>query len=165
MTLGIYLRKSSYKDLDEIQNAYSKSQDLHQSWTFPPSDFDAYLAQEHRYFICLTENHTIVGTFHISNIIRGHFHSAYLAYEVFHPYQAQGYMKQGLKLLINHAFNQLKLHRLEANIQPENFASIRLVAGAGFIKEGFSRHYLRIGGEAWKDHERWALINENWQEF
>ena len=72
-------------------------------------------------------------------------------------------MRLGLKLLLKEAFQELNLHRLEANIQPENIASIRLVAGAGFIKEGFSRQYLRIGGLEWKDHERWAIINEVWK--
>lgn len=94
----------------------------------------------------MTETDQIIGTFNISNIIRGYFHSAYLGYEMFHPYQGNGYMRLGLDLLLNEAFQVLNLHRLEVNIQPENIASIRLVAGAGFIKEGFSRQYLRIGG-------------------
>tara|TARA_R110002167_G_scaffold68996_1_gene194675 strand:+ start:643 stop:834 length:192 start_codon:yes stop_codon:yes gene_type:complete len=58
----------------------------------------------------------------------------------------------------------LNLHRLEANIQPDNIASIKLVANNGFIKEGFSRNYLKVGGVEWKDHERWASVNANWSE-
>lgn len=73
-------------------------------------------------------------------------------------------MKEGLKLLLIEAFEKLNLHRLEANIQPENTASIHLVANAGFIKEGFYRHYLRVGGKEWKDHERWAILNKKWIE-
>lgn len=67
-----------------------------------------------------------------------------------------------MTLLLKEAFEDLHLHRLEANIQPENLASIRLVSNAGFVKEGFSRNYLRIGGLEWKDHERWAIINAMW---
>ena len=158
----VYLRKPREMDLNEIKLAYQNSESLHQRWTYPPSNFENYIQQEGRYFLCLTETDQIIGTFNISNIIRGHFHSAYLGYEIFHPYQGHGYMRLGLKLLLNEAFQELNLHRLEANIQPENIASIRLVAGAGFIKEGFSRQYLRIGGLEWKDHERWAIINEDW---
>jgi ribosomal-protein-alanine N-acetyltransferase len=81
---------------------------------------------------------------------------------VFAPFQQQGFMHHGMLLLIEEAFTTLKLHRLEANIQPENIASIKLVAKAGFIKEGYSKNYLRIGGKEWKDHERWALVNPEW---
>ncbi|NUG22223.1 GNAT family N-acetyltransferase [Acinetobacter lactucae] len=161
---SVYLRKPHISDLAEIQEAYKRSVQLHQPWTYPPANFQTYLEQEHRYFVCLIESHSIVGTFHISNIIGGHFHSAYLGYEAFHPYQGHGYMKHGLKLLLKEAFENLNLHRLEANIQPDNIISIQLVAKAGFIKEGFSRQYLRIGGRTWKDHERWAILNEKWIE-
>jgi ribosomal-protein-alanine N-acetyltransferase len=53
------------------------------------------------------------------------------------------------------------LHRLEANIQPGNLSSIGLVRSLGFKKEGFSEKYLQINGE-WMDHERWAILVENW---
>lgn len=158
----VYLRKPQLSDLAEIKQAYQNSIHLHQPWTYPPTDFEQYLQQEHRYFVCLTENHAIVGTFNISNIIRGQFHSAYLGYEAFYPYIGQGYMRHGLQLVLHEAFQILNLHRLEANIQPENSPSIRLVAGAGFVKEGVSRQYLRVGGKEWKDHERWAILNSNW---
>jgi ribosomal-protein-alanine N-acetyltransferase len=51
----------------------------------------------------------------------------------------------------------LKLHRLEANIQPENLASIALVRACGFSKEGLSPRFLKKNGQ-WRDHERWALL-------
>lgn len=158
----IYLRKPKLSDQLEIQSAYERSETLHHPWTYPPSNIQKYLEHEGRYFVCRSEDHAIVGTFSISNIIRGYFHSAYLGYEAFSPFHGQGYMRSGLKLLIDEAFKNLNLHRLEANIQPENIASIRLVAGAGFVKEGFSRQYLRVGGKEWKDHERWALLNDTW---
>lgn len=157
---NIYLRKPQPSDLAEIKQAYQNSIHLHQPWTYPPTNFEQYLQQEHRYFVCLTENHAIVGTFNISNIIRGHFH---LGYEAFYPYIGQGYMRHGLQLVLQDAFQTLNLHRLEANIQPAP-PSIRLVASAGFVKEGFSRQYLRVGGKKWKDHERWAILNEQWVE-
>ena len=70
---AIYLRKPQLSDLAEIKLAYQKSIQLHQPWTYPPTDFEHYLAQEHRYFVCLRENHAIAGTFNISNIIRGYY--------------------------------------------------------------------------------------------
>jgi [ribosomal protein S5]-alanine N-acetyltransferase len=67
-----------------------------------------------------------------------------------------------MELLLAHAFTDLGLHRVEANIQPGNQRSIALVRRAGFVKEGFSEAYLKIGGE-WRDHERWAIRVEQWR--
>ena len=158
----VFLRQPARGDRAEVEAAYHRSVDLHHPWTTAPANFDTYLDQAHRYFLCRTTDEVIVGTFHISAIVRGPFHSAYLGYEVFAPHQGQGLMRQGMQLLLEEAFENLNLHRLEANIQPGNAASIRLVSQAGFVKEGFSRQYLRVGGGEWKDHERWAVINQNW---
>jgi ribosomal-protein-alanine N-acetyltransferase len=66
-------------------------------------------------------------------------------------------MTEVVRLATHFAFDTLGLHRVEANIQPRNTSSIALVRRLGFIREGFSPRYLRIGG-AWRDHERWALL-------
>jgi ribosomal-protein-alanine N-acetyltransferase len=71
-------------------------------------------------------------------------------------------MREGLALALELAFDALGLHRLEANIRPENRASIALVRGAGFRLEGRSPRFLQIAGE-WCDHERWALLAEEWR--
>jgi ribosomal-protein-alanine N-acetyltransferase len=71
-------------------------------------------------------------------------------------------MREGLSTMISWAFADRSLHRLEANIQPDNVASIDLVRGLGFRLEGFSRRYLKIGGD-WRDHERWALLADEWR--
>lgn len=158
------LRRAAKEEQDKVISLYERSRSLHQPWSHPPKDYDSYMSDTGRYFLCLHEADDIVGTFQISGVVRGYFQSAYLGYEVFFPYAGRGFMRIGLGLLIKEAFGPLNLHRLEANIQPGNEVSIRLVSGAGFVKEGFSRNYLNIGGEGWKDHERWALLNENWQE-
>lgn len=160
----ILLRKPQLDDHDEVKALYEQSVSLHHPWVFAPQNYEAYLEQEHRYFLCLSNSGSILGTFNISGVVRGYFQSAYLGYEVFCPYQGKGYMRKGLELLIKEAFENVRLHRLEANIQPENLASIRLVSAAGFVKEGYSKNYLRVGGAEWKDHERWALVNERWSE-
>jgi len=121
------------------------------------------LSQPERRFLCLESTGEIVGTFNISNIVRGYFHSAYLGYEVFVPHQRKGYMRTGLDLLLQYAFFELNLHRLEANVQPNNVNSIRLIESAGFCKEEYSKNYLNVGGKGWQDHERWAIINDDWE--
>jgi len=102
-----------------------------------------------------------VGALELSQIARGGFQSAYLGYYVGAPFAGQGYMTEGLALGITHAFRVLRLHRLEANIQPSNRASIALVKRLGFRREGYSRRYLKISGR-WRDHERWAILRDDW---
>lgn len=159
----LYLRRPVASDENIIRECYKRSVSLHHPWAFEPKDYSAYLSQSERFFLCLQDSHEIVGTFNISNIIRGYFESAYLGYEVFCPHQHKGYMSAGLKLLLEQAFTVLQLHRLEANVQPENIHSIKLLAANGFVKEGYSKQYLNVGNHGWKDHERWAIINDNWE--
>lgn len=66
-------------------------------------------------------------------------------------------MREGLDAVVRSAFGPMKLHRLEAAIQPGNRSSIALVKACGFTKEGYSPRYLKIGGR-WRDHERWAIV-------
>ena len=159
----LFLRKPTKNDEAVIRACYSRSTSLHQPWTFEPKESADYLMQSERHFLCLASTGEIVGTFNISNIVRGHFHSAYLGYEVFVPHQSKGYMRIGLKLLLDQAFSILNLHRLEANVQPGNASSIKLLESAGFVKEGYSRDYLNVGDKGWRDHERWAIINDDWK--
>ena len=70
-------------------------------------------------------------------------------------------MSEGLQLLLARAFIELELHRLEANIQPGNARSIALVRRAGFVCEGMSPRYLRLGG-VWRDHQHWVMLAEDW---
>jgi ribosomal-protein-alanine N-acetyltransferase len=71
-------------------------------------------------------------------------------------------MAEGLELLLQVAFRVLKLHRLEANVQPTNRRSLALVRRAGFVREGYSRRYVRVAGD-WRDHVRMALLVEEWR--
>ena len=109
--------------------------------------------------MCREEDGAIAGVYNVGQIFYGPFRSAYLGYYGFAPFAGHGYMHEGLRLVLRHAFGPLGLHRLEANIQPENGSSIALVSGAGFRLEGLSPRYLKIAGR-WRDHERWAILAE-----
>ena len=110
--------------------------------------------------LCRRGDGAILGFFNLSQIFRGPFMNAYLGYAVGQPYAGQGYMGEGIELVLGYAFETLGLHRLEANIQPANATSIALAKRAGFRLEGFSPRYLKIDGQ-WRDHERWAIVAED----
>jgi [ribosomal protein S5]-alanine N-acetyltransferase len=154
----------------EFLAAVARSHKLHHPWVHLPSTSDSFRKYLNRfqssthagYWVC-TKDGDLAGVINLSEIVRGNFRSAYLGYYAFVPHNGRGYMTEGLRAAVSHAFRQLKLHRLEANIQPGNEASRRLVQRLGFRCEGLSPRYLKIGGR-WRDHERWAITVEEWKQ-
>ena len=166
----VYLRNPLASDREEFVSLMRASRTFHRPWATAPTDderFAAYLGDSRRpdfeaMLVCRSEDHAIVGFFNLSQIVRRSLQSAYLGYAAGKPFAGQGYMREAIALVLRHAFVNLRLHRLEANIQPGNQASIALARGAGFQREGFSPRYLKIGGR-WRDHERWAILAEEWR--
>jgi ribosomal-protein-alanine N-acetyltransferase len=158
------------RDRDEFLLRVSQSRGLHASWVSAPDSRAAFRAYVNRsaqptqrgFLVCLRDSQDIVGVVNLNEIVYGLFQSAYLGYYGFSPYDGQGLMEEGVALAAAHAFRSLRLHRVEANIQPDNRASINLVRRLGFQKEGLSRRYLKVAGR-WRDHERWATIAEEWR--
>ena len=103
----------------------------------------------------------LAGVININEIVRGTFCSGYLVYYAFVPHNGCGYMTRGLRAVLSQAFRTLRLHRLEANIQPDNESFRRLIRRLGFRQEGLSPRYFKVAGR-WRDHERWALTVEEW---
>jgi [ribosomal protein S5]-alanine N-acetyltransferase len=100
----------------------------------------------------------IVGDLAFSNIVRGAFQSCHLGYKIDGAESSRGLMTEALTRAIRFAFEDLKLHRIEANIMPRNARSIRVVEKLGFVNEGLSHKYLKIAG-AWEDHIHFVLLN------
>jgi len=99
-----------------------------------------------------------IGNICFSNIIYGNFLSCFLGYKLDKNEINKGYTTEAVKKGILIIFNEYKLHRVEANIIPENLRSIRVVEKLGFEKEGYSKRYLNIGGK-WRDHIHYAIYN------
>jgi [ribosomal protein S5]-alanine N-acetyltransferase len=163
----VTLRLLTRADQDEFLGLAAASTGLHHPWmSLPatPQEFQAYLARfDHvtaeSLLICLRAPGSIAGVVNINSIIRGRFQNGSLSYAAFAPTAGQGYMAEGLGLVLRYAFEKLRLHRLEAQIQPANHASIGLVQRLGFRREGYSPGLLFIDG-AWRDHERWAITSD-----
>lgn len=141
-------------------------------WAAPPSTpeaFAAYLARAARddtcsLLVCAADGGTPMGNITFSQIFYGPLQSAYMGYYIGAPYSGRGLMTEALALALDHAFGPLRLHRVEANIQPGNHPSLALVRRLGFVREGYARRYLFIDGD-WRDHERFAMLAEEWREL
>jgi len=166
----IFLRPPRAADRDEVLRLNRASRRLHRGLVSPPvtaRQFAAYLARRRRpdcpgFLVCRAADGAIVGGINFNEIVRGTFRSAYLGYQIGAPFARRGYMSAAIEIVLDFAFRDLRLHRVEANIQPGNVASRALVRRAGFTREGLSRRYLKISGR-WRDHERWALLVEDWR--
>ena len=108
------------------------------------------------------EDQALAGVINFSEIVRGAFESAYVGYFAFAPLEGQGYMSEGFALALDFAFRDFGLHRVEANVQPDNARSLALVERLGFTREGYSRRYVKIAGR-WRDHVRYAMLAEDWR--
>ena len=161
----VAIRRPTREDCDEFLTLVQSSGEFHDPWVHPArtrEDYYAYVRSRQTpgddgFLLCDREHGGMVGLINVNCIVRGSFQSAYLGYWIGVKHARQGYMTEGLRLVMRYSFEGLKLHRLEANIQPQNVASIALARKCGFRKEGFSPRYLQVFGQ-WRDHERWALL-------
>jgi [ribosomal protein S5]-alanine N-acetyltransferase len=168
----VELRSPAPADRDEYLAAMRASRRFHRPWVTSPITDEAYdrvlsRVEDARYeplFVCLRDTGEIAGYINLNEIVRGSFQSAFLGYSAVAAHVGHGYMSEGLELVLARAFRDMGLHRLEANIQPGNAASLALVRRAGFVHEGTAERYLKIGGR-WRDHEHWVIRSEQWREL
>lgn len=172
LTVGerVGLRHCTYEDAAEFTACARRSTAHHRPWLFPPLTEDDYATYARRliedparvgFLVCEGPSGRIAGYINVNNIVHGAFLSGAIGYGAFAHALGRGLMGEALRLLVAYAFegDGLGLHRLEANIQPGNTASLGLVRSAGFRLEGYSPDFLYIHG-AWRDHERWAITRE-----
>lgn len=168
MTRRVVLRPPVEGDRVEFLECLAASVDLHDPWLEPANPvswFERLLdrnvtATDRSLLVCDADDGSIVGVMNLSQIVMGPFRSAFLGYYAFEPFAGRGYMRAAMPSLLRFAFDDLGLHRVQANVQPANEASIALVRGAGFHREGFSPGYLFIRG-AWRDHEQWVMLADS----
>ena len=169
----VHLRPPRRTDQRVFIDCAKQSRALHRGWVQAPETptaFASYVARYHStdpaprnvgFLVIRNEDGAIVGVINFSEIIRGAFHSGYVGYYAFAPYAGDGYMAEGFALALDHAFREMKLHRIEANVQPANIRSLALVERLSFTREGYSRRYVKIAGR-WRDHVRFGMLAEEW---
>jgi [ribosomal protein S5]-alanine N-acetyltransferase len=166
----VVVRPPEDVDADAYIEQMRAGKRFHRPWIVAPTDRQAWdrLVARHAtpevevLFAVRREDSAVVGTFVLSQIFYGPFCNAYLGYWATQAYTGHGYMTEAMAGVLRHAFRKLRLHRVEANVQPGNTASIALLERSGFRREGFSPRYLKVAGR-WRDHERWAITVEDWR--
>ena len=106
------------------------------------------------------QSQKIIGMIGLNNVVWGAFCSAFLGYKLDEGFINKGYMSMAVGMLVRYAFDELHLHRIEANVMPRNAASLRVLEKNAFINEGISKYYLNING-VWEDHIHMVRINYN----
>lgn len=174
----VFLRYPVKSDRDEFVALRQRSREHLEKWEpIPPSGLDTFsheafdleyktrkTASQHRWLICTLDSGAIAGRIALGAIERGPFQNGRFGYWLGKDYIGKGYMREGLTLALEYCFDQLKLHRVCANVVPDNERSKNTLLRCGFVREGYSEKYLQIQG-AWKDHERYAITVERWDQL
>lgn len=114
-----------------------------------------------RFYISpLSDNDLIIGYVALNNIVMGDFCSCFLSYQLDQGYLNKGLTTEAVKEVVRFGFGTLQLHRIEANIMPQNRPSIRVAEKCGFTNEGLAQKYLRING-VWEDHFHYVRLNDD----
>lgn len=174
----VFLRPPQAKDWQEWAGLRGASQAFLRPWepTWPPDALarPAFLRRLRRQaaewrddeaYSFLTferSSEALVGGIGLSNVRRGVAQTGTLGYWVGQEHARHGYMSASARLVVDFAFDQLGLHRVEAACLPTNQPSRGLLEKVGFRYEGYARGYLRIDG-AWRDHVLYAVLREDWR--
>lgn len=163
--MTVTLRAPRPEDRAAFVAGVRASRELHHPWTSPPDTDEAFEAYVERAaapsMSCrlVVRDGELAGAYNLSEIVRGSFHNAYLGYYALVPHDGTGAMREAMSLVFAHAFDELGLHRLQANVQPENVRSRNLLEATGWREEGFAERYLFIDGD-WRDHVMYAITAE-----
>ena len=115
--------------------------------------------QSYSFGIFLNKSEELIGNIGLFKVERGPAQSCVVGYVLDKAHNGKGYMTETIRLIVNYAFTELKLHRLEAGVKPDNLGSIRVLEKSGFRQEGIARKNIKINGQ-WADHQILAIINE-----
>lgn len=169
----LVLRHLSQADLEALFTIFS-NHEVMRYWSSPPLTQRAQMEAKVRQFVDgyesgtslslgieREEDHALIG-----NCTLFDFHEAsrraQVGYCLGRPYWGQGYMNEALTALVNHAFDDLGLNRLEADIDPCNLASAKALERLGFVREGFLRERWIVDGEI-SDTALYGLLQREWR--
>jgi len=168
------LRPLAYSDARAWSEVRRRNADWLRPWeaTVPPGDSTAptsfrglvrdlrHQAKERRALpFAVTVDDEFAGQLTVTNIVGGSARWAQVGYWIDQRHAGHNVMPTAVALVVDYCLQQLRLHRVEVAIRPENTASLRVVEKLGFTEVGYARGYLHIDGE-WRDHRLFALTSE-----
>ena len=170
---GVYLRPGEMRDYEAWAHLREVSRSFLARWepTWPADDLtrgsfrrrlrrhaeEIDRDEAYPFLLFRESDNTLMGGLTLGQVRRGVAQAATLGYWMGEPHAGRGHMAKAVRAAIGFAFATLRLHRIEAACLPHTDASVRLLEGVGFAREGYARAYLRING-AWQDHLLFALV-------
>jgi ribosomal-protein-alanine N-acetyltransferase len=172
----VYLRAYESDDGQDLLDLRLRNQDFFTPWEprpilEPPKTLEAQRRAieemqlqanrdvSYSYGIFAVGDDRLVGQIRLTQVFRGALQRAIVGYFVDEAENMKGYATEALKLALRIAFDELKLHRVEAGAMPRNLGSNRVLVKAGMRPEGYAPLYLQIAG-VWEDHNLYALTAE-----
>ena len=167
----VSLREITAADLDALYLIFSDPEVM-RYWSTPPLASKAaahdllteiQAGYKHRFLkwgIAFRSNDALLGTCTLFNLDITH-RRAEIGYALGRQYWRMGYAHEALQALLRHAFDELNLHRIEADVDPRNSASIRTLERLGFQREGYLRERWQVGGEI-QDALFYGLLRPEW---
>ena len=176
MTNKIFIRFFEDGDAESLLDLHLRNGELFQKYS-PTLDDDYYtLDSKHKYInnsiklreedkqysfgIFLKDNRKLIGDVSLYHIFRGALQRCLIGYSLDKQYNGKGYTTEAVSLAVEFAFNELKLHRVDAGVMLSNIGSMRVLEKAGFHKEGIEQKGVKINGQ-WEDHQIFSIISDN----
>ena len=160
MAAGSRIREVTAADAEELAALYKENRDflapfepIRPRWFFTADGQHERLAEPpvDTYRFAIVDDGAIAGVINLSNVVRGAFDSANVGYFVARSHNGRGLATEALAAVVEFAFGEAKLHRIEAGTLVDNVASQRVLEKNGFERIGLARRYLKIAGQ-WQDH-------------
>lgn len=172
----IYLRFFENSDAEALLDLHVRNRELFQKYS-PTFRDDYYTLDSKRKYIVnskklreedknysfgifLKDNGNLIGDVDLFNIARGALQRCLIGYSLDKQYNGKGYTTEAVSLAVEFAFNELKLHRIDAGTMLNNIGSMRVLEKSGFHREGIEVKGVKINGQ-WEDHQVFAIISDN----
>lgn len=173
----IFIRYFEDNDAEALLDLHLRNKEFFQKYS-PIKDKDYYTldiqnkfirdmikqkekGSEYCFGIYIKDNGMLVGDVNLFHILREEpLQSCLIGYSLDKQFNGNGYATEAVSLAVRYAFDELKLHRIEAGAMPSNIGLMRVLEKAGFSKEGIAQKSVKINGK-WEDHQIFAMLSDN----